>query len=137
MSVWKICRNFANVLFISVVDIPYGLVTEKKTWVDAKNTCSQWGKELAVIQTEAEQNAIQGIVSPYASELVWIGLHDIGHEGTFVWVDGSAPIYSKWFQVPDNFNGNEHCVELVEAERGRTWNDKDCNQLNMAICEGK
>eukprot|EP00795_Rhopilema_esculentum_P011496 gene11496-21713_t len=101
-----------------VVDIPYGLVTEKKTWLDAKNTCSQWGKELAVIQTETEQNIIHGIVSPYASDMIWIGLHDIGHEGTFVWVDGSSPGYTKWIiDNPDNYNGNENCVELVEVDR--------------------
>ncbi|XP_065070368.1 sperm receptor for egg jelly-like [Rhopilema esculentum] len=114
----NIVCSYSMAFICEVVDIPYGLVTEKKTWLDAKNTCSQWGKELAVIQTETEQNIIHGIVSPYASDMIWIGLHDIGHEGTFVWVDGSSPGYTKWIiDNPDNYNGNENCVELVEVDR--------------------
>ena len=75
----------------------------------------------------------------------WIGLSDKKKEGKFVWLDGTSPKYLNWAdEQPNNENNNQECVELVNGvfwPGGLTqtglWNDYQCHEKLMSICEKK
>ena len=61
----------------------------------------------------------------------WIGLNDMAVEGTFVWMDGSAPSYTDWKSGEPSNWPLEHCVRLWK----RDWMDVDCHRRYSYICE--
>ena len=63
----------------------------------------------------------------------WIGLNDIGTEGTFVWVDGSESTYRHWSPgQPDNGGSIEDCVHTYGNP---FWNDEGCTETkNCYFC---
>jgi hypothetical protein len=71
----------------------------------------------------------------------WIGLTDIFHEGTFVWITGEKVTYTKWYiNNPDNAYKNEHFGHIEGKNRERQWNDQDNDFLNdvgniYALCQ--
>ena len=67
-----------------------------------------------------------------------IGLNDIEKEGDFKWVirtddnKTSASWWPWWSGQPDNWSGNEDCVEL---RSNGYWNDFPCNSKFNYICQ--
>jgi hypothetical protein len=101
-----------------------------RTWLEARDHCLSLGGDLVVIESEEENAFItaQDVVDP------WIGLSDIGTEGSFVWVDGQAPDYAPWNEgQPDDSGGDEDCGHLY-SDFG-TWNDNNCASLLQFVCE--
>uniref|UniRef100_A0A3B3BI40 C-type lectin domain-containing protein n=1 Tax=Oryzias melastigma TaxID=30732 RepID=A0A3B3BI40_ORYME len=77
----------------------YFFSTDTKSWFDANNYCMEQNSHLTQIGTE----------------IYWMGLNDEIVEGVWEWSDGSPFIeYLLWGQgQPDNWQGNEHCGEVV------------------------
>ncbi|KAI8511499.1 hypothetical protein Bbelb_105990 [Branchiostoma belcheri] len=73
---------------------------------------------------------IQGLTN-YDYQPYWIGLHDTGAEGIFIWVDGTPLTYTSWNYGEPNNNGEEDCVQLS----GYNWNDASCFGTAQYICE--
>ncbi len=89
------------------------------SWPTAQQTCVNNGGHLAVINSEGENNFLANII-PLAS--AWIGCSDIGSEGNFSWVNGDPLTYTNWYAgQPNNYNGAQHCVELLNDG---AWNDQ-------------
>ncbi|KAI6655606.1 hypothetical protein LOD99_2104 [Oopsacas minuta] len=90
-------------------------------WTQARDECLTWGGDLATVRSE-EENML--LVSTHAeSNDCWIGINDIGNEGTFVWADGSNGTFRFWNPgQPDN-GGNEDCGHIPGLTR---WNDLQC-----------
>ncbi|CAC5391464.1 unnamed protein product [Mytilus coruscus] len=67
---------------------------------------------------------------------MWIGAHDIGHEGTWRWIyDNTTVNYANWgLGEPSNRDRNENCAEMWEAASYR-WNDRVCTSVLQYICE--
>lgn len=73
---------------------------------------------------------------------LWIGASDLKQTGRFTWqATGKQINYSKWGEKnPDNYKGNEHCVQLRVFEKGKTakmWNDGNCESKFPYACENK
>jgi len=63
----------------------------------------------------------------------WIGLNDLGNEGTFTWTGGKPLNYTNWKSgEPNNHGGDEHCVYLNPEGK---WMDQECEARFHILCE--
>lgn len=126
-----------NIYSFTVNAIPYEIVKENKSWVDAAACAVLSGGKLTEINSKAEQDTIfyylnqaainvANTVAPDGggASYVWIGGNDLAAEGNWRW-DGdnsgvSTPfwqgtssgssiggLYSNWGNEPDNWNGQD------------------------------
>ncbi|XP_078676753.1 apolipoprotein(a)-like isoform X1 [Branchiostoma floridae x Branchiostoma belcheri] len=100
------------------------------TWQQASDDCVAKGGHLATIASYEDETFIQGLTN-YDYQPYWIGLHDTGAEGIFIWVDGTPLTYTSWNYGEPNNNGEEDCVQLS----GYNWNDASCFGTAQYICE--
>ena len=108
---------------------------DSATWQDARTTCQDMGYDLAVIGSEDENLWIYDRAADILGSQVWIGLHDLDEEGSWFWVDGSAPMYTAWADnEPNDWGDGEDCAEMLRWE-DPTWNDSSCAQEEYFICE--
>lgn len=72
--------------------------------------------------------------SGYERESFWLSATDLGHEGTFVWLNTGLPMVYKNFRKnqPDNAGGNENCIEM---HGNGEWNDILCHNAFYSICQ--
>ncbi|XP_034267487.2 C-type lectin Cal-like [Pantherophis guttatus] len=118
----------------------YAYFDQKLTWHEAEIECQSYGRgaHLASILTKAETLLVAEHVSTYQREFsnVWIGLHDVRQTGKWRWADESTYNYKSWMNYqPDNYDKNEHCVELRRSTGFKLWNDIQCNTRNAYICK--
>ncbi|XP_046288380.1 C-type lectin domain family 4 member F [Marmota monax] len=108
----------------------------KKSWHEAERSCVSKGAHLASVTSQEEQAFLVQFTS---NSYHWIGLTDMGMEGTWRWVDGTQfnNAGSKVFwdrNQPDNWrhkNGQtEDCVHLRSL-----WNDMNCNSPYHWVCK--
>uniref|UniRef100_A0A674N5Y7 C-type lectin domain-containing protein n=1 Tax=Takifugu rubripes TaxID=31033 RepID=A0A674N5Y7_TAKRU len=68
---------------------------------------------------------------------MWIGLTDQRSERTWRWVDGTPLTESYWsLGEPNNYEGRqEQCVEQIDREDKKGWNDLVCEFSNFYMCE--
>ncbi|XP_007437414.1 regenerating islet-derived protein 4-like [Python bivittatus] len=100
----------------------YGYFETKKTWEEAEIECQSYhrGAHLASILTLAETLVVANHILAYQTKPsnVWIGLHDIRHNGKWRWSDESTYNYKAWMLGKPNLGMKEYCVELVRPVRG-------------------
>lgn len=88
-------------------------------WTSAQAVCQSYGGNLAVINSEAENQFLASVI-PLSS--AWIGCSDLASEGNFQWVNGDPLTYTNWYAgQPNNYNNSQHCVELLDDGQ---WNDQ-------------
>uniref|UniRef100_A0A3B3D6F8 C-type lectin domain-containing protein n=1 Tax=Oryzias melastigma TaxID=30732 RepID=A0A3B3D6F8_ORYME len=104
----------------------YFFSTDTKSWFDANNYCMEQNSHL--------RNFL--LLTQIGTEIYWMGLNDEIVEGVWEWSDGSPFIeYLLWGQgQPDNWQGNEHCGEVVGYNNGH-WNDENCDSKRRYICK--
>ena len=109
----------------------YFVSVDTTGWIGARDACRAWGGELVSIDSPAENM----FVSTRITSDIWIGANDRAAEGEFEWADGQAVTYFNWSDSqPDNFQGQENCVELRIIDR--QWNDRPCGGDPQAyLCE--
>ena len=109
----------------------YLLASEATTWAAASAACAAWGGTLARIDSATEE----AFVSSSVTADTWIGLNDLATEGDMRWDGtGDVSVYVNWAtDQPDNFGGDEDCVEVLADSRG--WNDLPCTDLHAYLCE--
>ncbi|MFX0105897.1 MAG: lectin-like protein [Candidatus Hodarchaeota archaeon] len=96
----------------------YKLITEEKSWSDAKIDCEAQGGHLATITSEGENDFIKNLAD---SNKVWLGLTDEVSEGTWEWITGEDVSYTNWYPgEPNNYGTGEDYVEMYIDGR---WND--------------
>jgi hypothetical protein len=102
-------------------------------WATSRTTCMGFGGDLVKIDDQAEQDFLLAQPLP-AVPVVFIGLSDEAVEGTFVWVDGTAPGFTAWGEgEPNNALDGEDCGQL--GVPGGTWNDIACATAGAFVCE--
>ena len=99
------------------------------SWHVALDFCqNRFGTSLASIHDSTQNNelilAINNAGITGVAQIVWIGLNDIDNENVFVFSDGTPFDFTSEL-ISDNWNGNEHCVE-VRATDG-LWRDLACD----------
>ncbi|XP_035677228.1 collectin-12-like [Branchiostoma floridae] len=136
----------------------YKLMTDKKSWKNAKKKCKRHGAKLASITSREEANFINSIIAGapsgyWKTPLVWFGLRR--EDGKFrKFTDGSKVIYTNWEPGEPNNNRGvlsffpaQNCVGMYskdgvadwfhpddEVKRGQ-WNDHQCIRLLPFICK--
>ncbi len=112
-------------------DHAYAYCPGPVTWADARTTCMGFGGDLVIVNDQAEQDFLLG--QPLDA-VVYIGLFDEAVVGTFVWVDGTAPVFTAWGAgEPNNALDGEDCGQLAVATA--VWNDIACATAGAFVCE--
>ncbi|TFJ96025.1 major facilitator superfamily domain-containing protein 3 [Platysternon megacephalum] len=118
----------------------YYFSQESKSWNEAEQFCVSQDSHLTSVSSHAEQEFLSNETK---GEDHWIGLTDLGTEGSWRWADGTEyrADASRGFweeNQPDNWHqgteGREDCVETRTMEL-TWWNDANCAQLSRWICK--
>ena len=109
----------------------YKISSRTVNWNAAKSACEALGSKLAMVKSQAEQQAL----APRISHRTWIGLHrDPKDKSRWLWLDGTRPIYTRWSRGEPN-NIREECGEFFKKTDGWSWNDKECSSNLRYVCE--
>ena len=111
----------------------YQISSRSLNWNAAKSACEALGAKLAMVKSQAEQQALV----PKIRQSVWIGLHrDPKDASRWLWVDGTRASYTHWYQgEPNNSGGNEACGYMFPP--AGKWNDAPCSYSQHYLCEIK
>ncbi|CAH1786089.1 unnamed protein product [Owenia fusiformis] len=113
---------------------------EKSTrleWAKARTQCQSQGADLVAINNDNTKNFVEQTLSADQSyKLYWVGLNDADQKSRcnpWEWRDGTRlnPMFIKWNQEPNNFDGNEHCVTMLQ---NGVMNDGNCDRQEAYIC---
>lgn len=113
----------------------YELIDEGMTWDEARTACEAKGGYLAIITSQAEQEALsQFVISQGKKNSYWLG-GEKDSSDEWHWLDGTAMSYTHWADgQPDNHLEAENKLMMYReinpiypSEQG-TWNDlkEDC-----------
>lgn len=107
----------------------YKLSSYRQNWQAAKTACERMGSTLAIVNSQAEQQALKPHIKWTST---WIGLHRyLFDKRRWLWVDRSRLTYTHWARYEPN-NIHEECVEMRSSAR---WNDLRCSRRLRYICE--
>lgn len=94
--------------------------------------CTQAGGQLASPRSAAENEALQQLVTAQ-NKIAFLSMTDATTEGKFTYPTGETLVYSNWAPgEPNNNGGAENCVEILTNGK---WNDKNCKEQRLVICE--
>jgi Cys-rich repeat protein len=110
------------------------------SWGDAKASCQGFGGFLVTIDSDAENNYVDGL----CSGTCWIGLSDVAQEGTWTWHSGTPynPATAKWRWGQPNdggWLGSQDCGLMCEDcgwnQPSGLWDDAGCDGTRAYVCE--
>ncbi|KAI4891054.1 hypothetical protein NFI96_021539, partial [Prochilodus magdalenae] len=111
----------------------YLVSTEKKSWSDSREYCTQRGADLVIINSREEQDFIGRL---RRGEKAWIGLTDRDREGVWRWVNDSALTTGFWRSGEPNVETQENCVIIGdETDPVYNWADYPCSVGFVGVCE--
>uniref|UniRef100_A0A8C3WZB0 Pulmonary surfactant-associated protein A n=1 Tax=Catagonus wagneri TaxID=51154 RepID=A0A8C3WZB0_9CETA len=96
-----------------------------------KESCARVGGRIAAPRSPEENEAIVSIVKKY-NTYAYLGLVEGPTAGDFYYLDGTPMNYTNWYPGEPRGRGKEKCVEMYTDGQ---WNDKNCQQHRLAICE--
>ena len=69
-----------------------------------------------------------------SSDEVWVGGSDSASEGDWVFLDGGSVTYTNWYSgEPNNYGGNQDCMDFNYNGSPGSWNDTGCSSTRKAI----
>nr|XP_002733534.1 PREDICTED: IgGFc-binding protein-like [Saccoglossus kowalevskii] len=109
----------------------YKVIRGSMNWREAQTACEDIGYSLAEIRSKEDTYEAKQF---HDEDILWIGITDISHEGTFTYWRGDAALtYLNWAPGEPNNLDDEDCVHLWADG---TWNDHDCvTTKGDALCE--
>jgi hypothetical protein len=112
----------------------YLVFDDPSTWDAAMAGCEALGPTAQLVTVaSAEENALLAPLLGAAHR--WIGLTDVGSEGTWRWYTGEHLLYTNWRAgEPNNGGGAENCG-VIEGNTGALWDDRPCGLTYGRICE--
>ena len=105
----------------------YQVFNDAMSWTEAKALCESLRGHLIVINNEAEQEFMKGLMANAVRDNIWIGLYtDDG--STWKWVNGDPVTYTHWGTGEPSKTVNEYYVHTYsryyyEAKVAGDWND--------------
>ena len=118
-------------LYVSVLPASYQ---------EAKTNCERQGGRLAMPRDADENNALTTLLTKGGVvDRMWLGGHDLGHEGSWVRPDGFGATdqrvvpmtWNSWAPgQPDGYD-NENCIEMWTSGK---WNDAPCKHEKAFVC---
>ncbi|XP_022446754.1 pulmonary surfactant-associated protein A isoform X1 [Delphinapterus leucas] len=96
-----------------------------------RELCARAGGRIAAPRSLEENEAIASIVKKH-STYAYLGLAEGPTAGDFHYLDGTPASYTNWYPGEPGGRGKEKCVEMYTDGQ---WNDKNCLQSRLAICE--
>ncbi|XP_050976829.1 CD209 antigen [Labeo rohita] len=102
----------------------YYISSEKKGWIDSSQDCQQRGADLAIINSQKEQDFLQKIA---VYEDFWIGLRKI--QGLWKWTGGATMTNRYWRSQYPRLYG--YCVLITSTG----WVDDSCTNYKKWICK--
>ena len=105
----------------------FRLVQERREWADAEERCVGLGGHLASVHDAEEATAVSELCLSHLGEGggCWIGLNDMGHEGSFEWSDGSPLDFVNWNPGEPDSNGHGDAAYIYtggdEAKASQGW----------------
>uniref|UniRef100_G3SPS6 Pulmonary surfactant-associated protein A n=1 Tax=Loxodonta africana TaxID=9785 RepID=G3SPS6_LOXAF len=96
-----------------------------------RESCARAGGRIAVPRSPEENTAIASIVKEH-STYAYLGLAEGSTPGEFYYLDGAPVNYTNWYLGEPRGLGKERCVEMYTDGQ---WNDKNCLQHRLTICE--
>uniref|UniRef100_F6YXA1 Pulmonary surfactant-associated protein A n=1 Tax=Ornithorhynchus anatinus TaxID=9258 RepID=F6YXA1_ORNAN len=96
-----------------------------------REVCRRAGGDIATPENEEENQAIMSIVKQY-NTYAYLGIVEGKDPGKFYYLDETPVNYTNWYQREPRGGGKENCVEMYTDG---TWNDKNCQQYRLTICE--
>ncbi|XP_039444675.2 perlucin-like [Culex pipiens pallens] len=122
----------------------YFIYNDKElTFFEAWHQCRSYGLRLAMVNSVVDDAKLKLAFAEKdfsQKEVYWIAATNIGRNGSYVWITDNTPvIYTNFLpQQPDNYGGDEHCIEVGHGGIGTTqWNDRQCEKKSRYICELK
>jgi len=123
----------------------YVEISKTADWHEAFMICLRNNSRLASVESAEELEAIRHLIRLTGRRLgqFWTSGSDYGYEGHYVWASTGTWLPSSsdmWLQdphQPDNWQNNEHCVEVWErfTHQGYGLNDRPCQDKIYYICE--
>lgn len=98
---------------------------------DIEKLCAKAGGRVAAPRNSEENQAIANIVTKY-NVYAYLGMKEGSNPGEFFYSDGTHVNYTNWYPGEPRGRGKEKCVEMYKDGQ---WNDKNCGQYRLAICE--
>lgn len=98
---------------------------------DISESCAKAGGDIAAPRNPEENEAIASIVRKY-NTYAYLGLVESNTPGDFRYLDETPVNYTNWYPGEPRGRGRDKCVEMYTDG---TWNDKNCLQYRLAICE--
>ncbi|XP_023669558.2 uncharacterized protein [Paramormyrops kingsleyae] len=111
----------------------------KKNWEESKTYCSEHGGNLAVIESQEEQEFIKTFIKDGNS---WIGLTDREREGSWLWVNG-AELKESFWAIGEPNDRTEPWIPRRTADcvyfqaKDGVWFDDDCDKQLNSLCESQ
>lgn len=105
--------------------------------MDARERCVQYGADLVSLHSQNEVSfVVHQAQSAKWTHSLWIGLNDRNVEGGYVWSDGSPVSFTHWSRgQPNNWFGQQDCLEMFTNRATANWNDLACNQIRNFACK--
>ncbi len=115
--------------------------SQKKSWSEARDYCTEIGGHLVTITSEMELNFLKENVLSVGSPqyCYWIGLSRATISSPWTWVTGESYSFSKWSKDEPNNDQNkgETCVQIFGRNfKGATGNQKYTGDWNDATNTG-
>uniref|UniRef100_A0A8D1AJS4 Pulmonary surfactant-associated protein A n=3 Tax=Sus scrofa TaxID=9823 RepID=A0A8D1AJS4_PIG len=96
-----------------------------------RELCARAGGRIAAPRSPEENEAIASIVKKH-NTYAYLGLVEGPTAGDFFYLDGTPVNYTNWYPGEPRGRGKEKCVEMYTDGQ---WNDRNCQQYRLAICE--
>ncbi|KAI4902227.1 hypothetical protein NFI96_029755, partial [Prochilodus magdalenae] len=104
--------------------------TERKSWSESRENCTERGAEMVMIDSREEQDFINRL---RGDQTAWIGLSYRNTEGGWRWVDGSSVTTGFWKHRQPH--GHGHCaVTGYGPDPVQNWAEYLCSDQRYWIC---
>jgi hypothetical protein len=109
----------------------YRLITEMKTWSEAKAYCEKEEKARLITITDGFEQAFMRLIT-YGNHNPWIGLYQDG-SGEYQWSDMWPVQYTNLH--PDNIRNNVTTCSFIDSNTGYWYETVLCEQKREFICK--